>query len=71
MKNNLIQIGQFYRLNSRKNKRRKQAIKSKQRKTSDIADYIGLSTARTREIIAEMDDVTGAGGNSNKTYHLI
>lgn len=30
-------------------------------KTNDIAEYIGLSSARTRVIIAEMDDVIGVG----------
>jgi ATP-dependent DNA helicase RecG len=39
-------------------------------KTSDIAEYIGLSPARTRAIIAEMGDVIGSGGNSNRKYSL-
>jgi hypothetical protein len=39
--------------------------------TSDIAAYIELSTARTRAIMAEMEDVEAIGGNSNRTYHLI
>lgn len=38
--------------------------------TSDIAAYIELSPARTRAIIAEMEDVEAIGGNSNRTYHL-
>lgn len=39
-------------------------------KTNDIAEKIGLSPARTRAIIAEMDDVIGTGGNSNRRYNL-
>ena len=39
-------------------------------KTNDIAEYIGLSSARTRAIIAEMDDVIGIGGNSNRKYSI-
>ncbi|WP_310602246.1 hypothetical protein [Anaerosporobacter sp.] len=39
-------------------------------KTSDIAKSIGLSSARTRVIIAKMDDVIGAGENRNRTYIL-
>ena len=39
-------------------------------KTSDIAVHIGLSTGRTRAIIAQMEDVSGTGANSNRTYSL-
>ena len=38
--------------------------------TSDIAAHIELSPARTRVIMAEMDDVEAIGGNSNRTYKL-
>ncbi len=39
-------------------------------KTSDIAEYIGLSPARTRAVLNEMKDVEAIGGNSNRTYKL-
>lgn len=39
-------------------------------KTSDIAEYIGLSSARTRVLLNSMDDVQAVGGNSNRTYKL-
>ncbi|PNV62531.1 AAA family ATPase [Clostridium sp. chh4-2] len=39
-------------------------------KTSDIAKFIGLSAARTRAIIAKMDDVEGTGANRSRTYRL-
>ena len=40
-------------------------------RTEDIAKYLELSPARTRAIIAEMDNVEREGGNSNRTYRLI
>ena len=40
-------------------------------RTEDIANYLELSPARTRAIIAEMDNVEREGGNSNRTYRLI
>ena len=40
-------------------------------RTEDIAKYLELSPARTRAIIAEMDNVERKGGNSNRTYRLI
>lgn len=39
-------------------------------KTSDIADYLDLSPARTRVILNLMDDVEAMGGNSNRKYKL-
>ena len=39
-------------------------------KTSDIAEYIGLSPARTRALLNEMEDVMTIGGNRNRTYRL-
>ncbi len=39
-------------------------------KTNDIADYIELSPARTRAMLAEMGDVKSRGGNSNRRYML-
>lgn len=40
-------------------------------KTNDIADFIKLSPARTRAMLAEMEDVKASGGNSNRRYMLI
>ena len=67
-----------------KNKRRKQAKKTIENiekvkkylekhgesKTSDIAAYIGLSPARTRVILSEMDNVISLGGNSDRRDRL-
>lgn len=39
-------------------------------KTYNIADYIGLSSARTRAIIATMADVEPLGGNNNRRFKL-
>ncbi len=39
-------------------------------KTSDIAEYIGLSPARTRALLGSMDEVKPVGANSNRTYML-
>jgi len=39
-------------------------------KTSDIATYLGLSQARTRKIMSDMDDVIAVGANRNKQYKL-
>ena len=39
-------------------------------KTSDIADYLDLSPARTRVILNNMDDVVVVGGNRNRSYRL-
>lgn len=39
-------------------------------KTSDIADYINLSPARTRAILLEMDDVESVGENKNRRYKI-
>lgn len=39
-------------------------------KTSDIADYIDLSPARTRAILSEMDDVESVGENKNRRYKM-
>lgn len=44
--------------------------KNGESKASDISENIGLSSARTRAIIAEMEDVEALGGNSNRTYKL-
>ena len=39
-------------------------------KTSDIAEYIGLSSARTRALLSDMKEIEAIGGNSNRTYKL-
>lgn len=39
-------------------------------KTSDIAEHIGLSPARTRVLLGSMNEVKPVGGNSNRTYVL-
>lgn len=49
---------------------RKYLQKNGESKASDISEDIGLSPARTRAIIAEMEDVEAIGGNSNRTYNI-
>lgn len=39
-------------------------------KTTDIADFIELSPARTRAMLSEMEDVRPIGANSNRRYIL-
>ena len=39
-------------------------------KTSDISDYINLSSSRTRMILSEMDDIETIGENRNRKYKL-
>ena len=39
-------------------------------KTSDIAEYIGLSLQRTRAILKEIPDVSPIGNNSNRKWTL-
>ncbi len=39
-------------------------------KTSELAQYIGLSEARTRAILAIMDDIEAQGNTTNRTYRL-
>lgn len=39
-------------------------------KTSAIAEYIGLSPARTRNILVNMKAVVAEGANKNRKYHL-
>ena len=45
-------------------------MKNGETKTSDIAEYIGLSPARTRVLLNTIEDVEPVGGNSNRTYKL-
>lgn len=65
-------------------KRKKQAIKTLENieqiieylrnvgeaNTATIPEKIGLSTARTRDIHANMDEVEALGSNRNRTYRL-
>ena len=44
--------------------------KHKTAKTSDIAELLGLSMARTRVILSEMDDVETLGINRTRRYRL-
>lgn len=39
-------------------------------KTSDIAEYLELSTARTRAIISTMDGLVAAGTTNNRKYRI-
>ena len=39
-------------------------------KTSDIANYLGLSPARTRVILSNMQGVTYVGTTNNRKYKL-
>ena len=39
-------------------------------KTRDIAELLGLSMARTREILSAMDDVEAMGRNKTRIYRL-
>ena len=39
-------------------------------KTRDIAELLGLSMARTREILSIMDDVEAIGRNKTRVYRL-
>ena len=38
--------------------------------TATISEKIGLSPARTRVILANMDEVEALGSNRNRTYRL-
>ena len=40
-------------------------------KTSDIAEYIDLSPARTRALLSEINGIEAVGGNSNRSYKLM
>ena len=69
---------------SEENKQRKQAKKTSgniakiyeylaqhgEAKANEIADYIGLSPARTRAIISEMENIERIGTNTNRKYKL-
>ena len=44
--------------------------KNGESKASDIAEYVGLSPARTRVLLNEMEEVVTIGENRNRTYRL-
>ena len=39
-------------------------------KTRDIAELLGLSVARARVVLSDMNDVEALGTNRNRTYRL-
>ncbi len=39
-------------------------------KTNTIAEYLGLSPARTRKILSQMDSLEAIGTNTNRRYRL-
>ena len=39
-------------------------------RTSDIAQFLELSTARTRALLSEMEDVEAVGTNRARVYRL-
>ena len=43
---------------------------NREAKTKDIAEYLGLSPARTRAILTEMENVKTIGSNTNRRYRL-
>ena len=45
-------------------------LQSGEAKTKDIADFLGLSTQRTRVILAMMDDIEVIGANKNRKYRV-
>lgn len=44
--------------------------KNETAKTRDIVELLGLSVARVRAILSEMNDVEALGINRNRTYRL-
>ena len=40
-------------------------------RTNDIADYLGLSPARTRAILGEMTGIEYEGTTNNRKYKLL
>lgn len=45
-------------------------VQNGESKTSDIAEYIGLSSARTRALLSDMKEIEAVGGNCNRVYKL-
>ncbi len=45
-------------------------VEHKEAKPKEIAEFIGLSPARTRAIISSMDEIEGIGNTSNRRYRL-
>ena len=60
----------FYILGENIEKIREYLSKNNISKTSDIAEYIGLSLPRTRAILKEIPDVSPIGNNSNRKWTL-
>ncbi len=38
--------------------------------TNEIAEYLGLSSARTRALLKSIEDIEPIGGNRNRVYKL-
>ena len=53
-----------------KEKIRKFLMENGLSKTSDIADYLDLSPARTRAILSEMEEIEFVGENRNRKYRI-
>lgn len=47
---------------------REYLIENGESKASDLAEYLGLSPARIRAILSDMNDVEAIGGTTNRTY---
>lgn len=50
---------------------RKYLLENGESRAGDIAKMLGLSQARTRAILADMDDIETVGANANRTYRQI
>ena len=68
--NNEDSIKQKNKTNENKAKIKKYLESHGQAKTVEIAEYLGLSPARTRAILKEMKDVVAIGVHSNRKYKL-
>lgn len=47
---------------------REYLIENGESKTSDLAEHLELSPARTRAILSDMNDVEAIGGTTDRTY---
>lgn len=50
---------------------REYLLENGESKASELAECLGLSAARTRAILSEMDDVEAIGGTTNRSYRKI
>ena len=50
---------------------REYLLENGESKASKLAECLGLSAARTRAILSEMDDVEAIGGTTNRSYRKI